>query len=229
MVENVLSALQAGRAAGHHHAFVETGAGFRDGRGGQIEIDVVGDEQIEFAVAVVVHESAAGVPALAVSGDAGLFADVGEGAVAVVVVENVLAEVGDEQVFEAVVVVVADADALSPAGVGHAGLCGDVGESAVAIVLEEMRGGLLAGGEAFEAPAVDQKNIQPAVVVVVVESDAAAGGLEQIFVLVLAAEDGFCVESGFPGDIHETDAKVRNGFCRRLRGRRVGGSAQTAR
>ena len=135
-------------------------------------------------------------------------ADVGERAVAVVVIEHVLAEVGDEQVIVAVVVVVADADALSPAGVSDAGFGGDIGESAVAIVLEQMRGGLLAGGEAFQARAVHQKNIEPAVVVVIVEGDAAAGGFEQIFILVLAAENRFGVESGFFRDVDEIDARA---------------------
>ncbi len=217
VVENIFAALEAGRTAGHHHALVEARARFRHGRGRQIQIDVVGDEQIELAVAVVVHKCAAGVPALAIAGDAGLLAHIGERAVAVVVVENILAEVGDEQIFEAVVVVVADADALSPAGVRHAGLRGDVGEGAVAIVLEQMRGGFLSGREAFQTRAVHQENIQPAVVVVVVESDAAAGGLQQIFVLVLAAVDGFGVESGFAGDVDEAQSQAG---CRVLRVRR---------
>ncbi len=75
----------------------------------------------------------------------------------------------------------------------EAGFGGNVGECTVAIVLEEMIGGPLAGGEAFEASAVDQENVEPAVVVVIVESDPAAGGFEEVFVLVLAAENGFGV------------------------------------
>ncbi len=49
-------------------------------------------------------------------GEAGLGGDVGEGAVAVVAVEDILAVVADEEIVEAVVVVVADAAALAPAG-----------------------------------------------------------------------------------------------------------------
>ena len=48
------------------------------------------------AVAIVVDEGATAVPTLAVAGYAGFFADVGEGAVAVVVVEEIFSEVGDE-------------------------------------------------------------------------------------------------------------------------------------
>jgi len=94
---------------------------YRQGRirglgGGEIHVNVIGDEEIELAVAVVVNESAAGIPALAASGDAGFFRYFGEGAVAVVVVEAVFAKVADEEIVEAVVVVVADAAALPPAG-----------------------------------------------------------------------------------------------------------------
>jgi len=208
VIENIFSAKQAGRAAGDHDAFVKAGAGFGDGRGFQIEINIIGDEEIKMAVAIVIHEGAAGVPALASAGDAGFFADVGESAVAVVVVENIFAEVGDEEIVETVVVVVADADGLSPAGMGEAGFGGDIGEGAVAIIFEEMRGGLLAGGETFEAGSIDEKNVEPAVVVVIVEGDAAACGLEEIFIFVLAAEDGFGVEAGFAGDVEEGDAEV---------------------
>ena len=76
------------------------------------------------------------------------------------------------------------------------------------LFLEEMRSRLLPCGKTFQPPAIDQKNIQPAVVVVVVEGDAAAGGFEQILVFVFAAEDCFRVEAGFAGDVQEVDAEI---------------------
>ena len=90
------------------------------GRSLQVHVDVVGDEEIEFAVAIVVHKGAASAPAGSLSCDAGLLADIGEGAVSVVVVQNILAVVGDEQIVEAIVIVVADADALTPPDCGSA-------------------------------------------------------------------------------------------------------------
>src|SRR6185312_15404904 len=66
----------------------------------QIERDVVGDEEIEPAIAVVVDEAAARAPTLARIVEAGLFRDIGERAVAVVAVENIVAPVGDEQIVE---------------------------------------------------------------------------------------------------------------------------------
>src|SRR5205823_6152663 len=180
VIQNIFSAVEPWRTASHHDAFVQTRAGFGYGGGLQIEIDVIRDEKIDVAVAVVVDESAACVPALAASGHAGFLANVSEGAVPVVVVENIFSEVGDEEIVEPVVVVVADAHALPPAGMYQTGFGGDVGEGAVTIVLEKMRKGFLSGGKAFETPAVHEKNIQPAVVVVIVESDSAASGFEEI-------------------------------------------------
>ncbi len=78
-----------------------------------------------------------------------------------------------------------------------------------------MIGGFLASGKTLEARAVDQENVQPAIVVVVVESDAAAGGFEKVFVLMLAAENSFGVETGFPRDVQEGNPEIggmgRNG------------------
>jgi hypothetical protein len=65
-------------------------------------------------VTVVVHERTPGAPAGFLSSNAGFFADIGEGAVAVVVVKDVLAEVGDEEIVESIVVVITDTDTLAP-------------------------------------------------------------------------------------------------------------------
>src|SRR5580693_7649863 len=110
------------------------------------------------AVFVIVNPGAAGIPARFGAGleEAGAFGDVGEGAVAIVVIQNVLAVVGDEEIIVAVVVVVADAAGLAPAGTGvEAGTFGDIGEGAVAIIFEETAMRFFAFRESFEAPAVD--------------------------------------------------------------------------
>jgi len=127
--------------------------------------------------------------------------------------------VADEKIVEAVVVVIAYADALSPAGMYETSGRGDVAESAVTIIFEEMRVRFPAFWKTFQAPAVDQENVQPAVVIIVVESYSATGGLEQEFIFVFATEDRFCVEAGFFGDVQKVDAE---GGRRRGSGRRRG-------
>ena len=158
------------------------------------------------AVAVVIDEGAASAPGFAGAGDAGFFADVGERAVAVVVVEDVFSVVGDVEIFAAVVVVVADADALAPAGVQQAGFLGDVGERAVVIVVVEMvrwRASFCARDGVIELRAVDDENVGPAVVVVVEDGDAGAGGFDDVFFGGDAAKGvGHC-EAGFFGDVGE--------------------------
>ena len=84
----------------------------------------------------------------------------------------------------------------------------DVGEGPVAIVLEQVVEGLLAGGEAFETGAIDEEDVEPAIIVVVIKGNAAPCRLEQVFVLVFAAEDGDGVETGLFGNVDEGDAKI---------------------
>ncbi len=52
-------------------------------------------------------------------------------------IENVFAKVADEEIIVAVVVVITDAAALSPAGMSDTGFESDVRERAIAIVFEE--------------------------------------------------------------------------------------------
>lgn len=63
----------------------------------------------------------------------------------------------------------------------------------------------LALGKTFQPPSIHEKNVEPVVVVVIVESGAAARRFQKIFVFVFAAIDGLCVEAGFAGDVEETD------------------------
>ena len=131
--------------------FVSAGPGFRRGRGLQIEIDIVGDEEIQMAVAVIIDEMCSRCS----SGSSGpgwirpgFLRYIGERAVAIIAVERVLAVVSDEQIVVAVVVVIADAASLSPAGAMlQAGAFGNIGECAVAIVLEQMAARLLPAGK----------------------------------------------------------------------------------
>jgi hypothetical protein len=93
----------------------------------------------------------------------------------VIAVESVLAIIGDEDIGPAIVVEVADRHAKSPAVIGHAGLLRHVGKCPVVIVVKE-RGvgrGFLAI-EGVECGAVDQIDVEPAVVVVIDQSHAGA-------------------------------------------------------
>src|SRR6267154_4911655 len=74
--------------------------------------DVVGDEQIQPAILVVVEPSGTGRPSAQV-GDSGFFGDVGKGPIAIVVIKDGAAVTRDVNIWEAVVVVVADGNTLA--------------------------------------------------------------------------------------------------------------------
>ena len=164
-------------------------------------------------VAVVVDESASGVPACLGPrlDQAGMLRDVGKGTVPVVPIKRVLAVVGHKEIIVAIVVVVAYATSLAPASLMfQAGARRHIGKCAIAVVLEKMTAGFLAGRKAFEPPAIDQEEIEPAIRVVVVEGQSAASGFQQILVGFLPAVDGLDRKAGLLHDVGEADAQGRS-------------------
>src|SRR4051812_8105600 len=99
---------------------------------GAVERYKLTDKQIELAVVVVVEPHGARRPAW--RRNTGLLCDVGESAIAVVVIENAAPVLGNIKIWEAVAIVVADRYTLAVATSGNAGFLGDVGKSPVAIV-----------------------------------------------------------------------------------------------
>ena len=205
-------------AAKNIHAAILTRAGWNATLSSEngmvdVEVHVTGDEEIEKAVAVEVSPGWSGGPAA--ESYAGFFGDVGEGAVVIIVVEAILAKVSDVDVGPTVVVVIGDGCAEAPALVGDARLGSDVGEGTIVIVVEESgaRGGLGAfhGGN---GRAVDEVDVEPTVVVVIEESDAGAGGIEDGGFFWGARALMEAGEAGLPGDIFEDDGSVVNEAAR---------------
>ena len=123
-IQQIGAAAEALRAARHRNLAIAAVEGrSRLGRARGVEGHVVGDEQIEVAVAIVIEETAARAPTVLDAGHARLLGDIREGAVAVVAVEHVSPEVGDEEIVEPVVVVVADTTPPDPIRSGSGRLC----------------------------------------------------------------------------------------------------------
>jgi len=97
-----------------------------------VKIAESADEQIEAPVVVVIEPHGAGAPSR--SAHAGLGRHVGEGAVAVVVIENAVWILSDIQIGESVAVVVSHGHAHSVSIALDASFGGDVSERAVAII-----------------------------------------------------------------------------------------------
>src|SRR5271167_708614 len=128
-------------------------------------------------VAVVVDPGTTGIPAGLWAGldQPGAFCDIGECSIAVVMVKNILPVISNEQIVVTIVVIVADATGLTPTGVDfQPRTLRNIGERAITVVLEQVTMWLVALGESFQPPSVHQKDVQPAIVVVVVEGEAAA-------------------------------------------------------
>src|SRR5215831_3745067 len=131
-------------------------------------------------VAVVVDECTARPPAgRSLFPKPGLPGDICKGPVTIIAVKAVLAEVGHKDVIESVIVVVGNAYAARPARELQAGFLSDVGKGAVAIVLVKTIGGF--SRSPFKASSGKQKDIHPAVVVIIDEGTAAAIGFQDVF------------------------------------------------
>ena len=107
----------------------------------------------------------------------------------IVVIEAIFSVVGNVQILIAVVVVVADANALSPTGGGEPSFHGHIGEGAVVIIVVEVIGGSACRRKAFERRAVHDENVGPAVVVVIKDGYAGAGSFDDVFLGVDSAEN----------------------------------------
>ena len=97
-----------------------------------IELQIIADEQVQAAIAVVIEKCGAHAKVIVLHASG--FSDVRESAIAVVVIENRGVPVGDIDVVVAVVVVIAHGYAHGETFSRHAGLRGYIGECSVAIV-----------------------------------------------------------------------------------------------
>ena len=164
-------------------------------------VDVVGDEEIELAVVVVVEPHGAG--GKSGIGDAGFGGHIGKLAVAQIAEEMIRSEGGDVDVVVAVVVVVADGAAQPVHFDRESGLPGHVGERAVFVVVIERRK-RLAGLVFRPIHGVDEENVLPAIVVVVEKANAAAHGFGKIL-FSEGAGVVLEVDAGLRGHVGELD------------------------
>ena len=98
------------------------------------------DEEVQIAVIVGIHPAGAGFKGMTAHDDARPGRHVGKRPVAVVVIENVVAEIRDVEVSESVVIIVAGGHALRISfysAPGKACSFGHIGECAVTVILVE--------------------------------------------------------------------------------------------
>src|SRR5215469_776842 len=143
---------------------------------------VVANYEVEKPVAIVVKPGGARRPSPGIP-ETRIFGDIGEGAIAVVVVEVTIWKSRDQNVLVAIIIKIRDshthAIGLGPA---QTRLGCDVHKLAIAqIAIKGVLNGFLAlPTRCFTA--IQKKNIQPSVIVKIEKTDTAAHGLDQVAV-----------------------------------------------
>src|SRR5215472_10549087 len=142
-----------------------------------IELHVTRNKQVEKPVVIVIAPGCTRRPSA--HGDSGLIGNIGKSSVVVVVVEAVLAEIGDIYIGPSVVIVIANHSAEAPPLVSYSSLVGDVSECAVVIIVEQHRArrSLLAF-ERGKRGTIHQINVEPSVVIIVEERHPGSGRLQ---------------------------------------------------
>src|SRR5205085_6970872 len=113
------------------------------------------------------------------------------------------------EVVEAIVIVVADGDAGGPNAAAETGFFGNVGEGTVAVIAIEPDGRAVGCG--VEPAPGEEKDVEPAVVIVVQKGDTAAHGFEsEIGVSRSAVNDGGA-EPGLLRDVDEAGVEGEAG------------------
>src|SRR3984957_18073758 len=126
---------QATRAAIYRDSFpIAVGVKARLRNMFEVKSHVVGNKKSEMGVINETKEGTAGAPSRRIIGQTRLHRNIRKSSVAVIAVQDVLAEVGDEQVFIAVIIVIAHAHRRGPARFSQPGFFGDFTECAIAIV-----------------------------------------------------------------------------------------------
>src|ERR1700730_16146903 len=95
-------------------------------------------------IAIVVDECASRSPVLGGVKQASLFGHVRECAVTIVAIENILPPVGNEQIFESVVIVIPDTDTAGPTRMDQPCTLGNISKGTVAIVAIQAGAGFFA-------------------------------------------------------------------------------------
>ena len=187
MVKRVDRDFQSARPAHHVQTFPLAPLSLAGPRHGIVcEVHVACDKQVNFSVAVIVNKTAARVPLVARGPEPSFFSHVSKRAVAIVVIQNILAPVCHEQVQVAVVLKIANAATLTPTRARESSLFGDVGKRPVVVVVIEMSGRFLTFWKTFHGRPVRKKNIRPAVVVVVEYNTAVPGCFNDEFFVRVA-------------------------------------------
>src|SRR5438034_2070262 len=98
---------------------------------------------------------------------------IAESTVAIIVVEESAIEISNVKIIPAVVIVITDRRAKSPAAVAYASLRGHISEGAVMIISVELTRMAFASAHILKSGTVHQKYVHPTIIVIVKHRNAA--------------------------------------------------------
>jgi hypothetical protein len=82
-----------------------------------MQVDIVSDVEVQISIAIIVKKSASRPPTgVAFIGQSCLLGDIGEGAIAIVTIKNILTIISDENILKTVVVIVSNGYSAGPPG-----------------------------------------------------------------------------------------------------------------
>src|ERR1700747_3259053 len=160
----------------------------------KVQIRVFPNHKVQVAVSVVIHESTAAAPGLSVASHASSFSHFFEPAPDIVI-EPIFSVICDVKIFPAVVVIVSYAYALAPACRSETRTRRHVSKSSIVIVVIQVIGRSTFGREARDRRSIHEKNIRPAVVIIIKDCHTCAGAFEDVCAAMIAARNVCCSQS----------------------------------
>src|SRR5215468_12685112 len=122
----------------------------------------------------------------------------------IVVIQTIATEVGNVDILPAIVIEIANADALSPSFIGLTRLVGDFRKGPVAVVVIESGARRLRfASQRIQCRAIDQIDVQPPVIVVVEKCATGSGSLNQIILSRASRKMAKAGETGGAGHVRE--------------------------
>src|SRR4029450_5237204 len=175
-------------------------------------VDVIRDEEIDATIVVEVRKRAARAPQG--KPDSGFLRDVVERPVTVVVIQDVRAQVRNVEIVEAIVVVVSGAGAHAVLTVTDARLRRDVLERSVLSIPKQPVARSTRHLRIGQRAAIDEKHIDPAIVVVVEAQSAGPHNRGEVLLRAAAVRVDE-VQSGGAGDVLKRDRRGLRSWRRR--------------
>ena len=140
------------------------------------------------------------------------YGNIFERAIAQIAIQDAVTPVSDKKIGKSIVVEIAHTAALPPTGFCKAGLQGDVRECSVAIVLVQAANRRIGGCPVrLEPCAVDEKDVEPSVIIEVEERYSASRSFQQKAISSFAAENRPGTKPGLFGDVSELNAPSGSG------------------